>query len=117
MPGKPTRQLNLVDSALTRCKNRSRSDIFLENIHKFVDWPDLVDEIKPLTSRRSGYGGLAGVSGGIQRQGFLWFEETGRRVFAAGESIEATLDVPLKPFVYSRLIFCVFCGLLYSDSP
>ena len=48
MLGKPTRQLNLVDSALTRRRKRSRGDILLQKIHDFVDWPSLVEEIEPL---------------------------------------------------------------------
>ncbi len=48
MLGKPTRQLNLVDSALTRRRKRSRRDSLLQKIHDFVDWSSLADEIEPL---------------------------------------------------------------------
>ena len=48
MIGKPTYQLNLVDSVLTNRKKRSRSDALLQKINDFVDWSVLVKEIKPL---------------------------------------------------------------------
>ena len=48
MIGKPTRQLNLVDSVFTNRKKRSRSDKMLQKINDFVDWSILVKEIKKL---------------------------------------------------------------------
>jgi len=48
MIGKPTRQLNLVDSILTNRKKRSRSDKMLSEIDQFINWSVLVKEIEPL---------------------------------------------------------------------
>ena len=48
MVGKPTRQLNLVDSAMTNRKKHSRTEKTLRRIDELIDWPVLVEEIEGL---------------------------------------------------------------------
>ncbi len=48
MIGKPTRQLNLVDGALTNRKKCSRTEKTLRRIDKLIDWSVLVEEIEGL---------------------------------------------------------------------
>ena len=101
MIGKPTRQLNLVDSVLTNRKKRSRTDVLLQNINQFVDWSILVKEIKKLY-KSSGKGRRS-----------IPVEYMIKILFL--QHLYSLSDPALEDALIDRLSFQRFVGLSFSD--